>query len=77
MNPGVLRIMTEQKMAALRADCSRRGRRPVPHIGRAAPGARNVTAGWRHLSEWAGYKMIGMGCRLARPALVARVRAEL
>ena len=28
-------------------------------------------------SEWAGYKMIGIGCRLARPAVVARVQAEL
>jgi hypothetical protein len=32
---------------------------------------------WQHVSEWAGYKMIGMGCRLARPAVVARVQAEL
>ena len=77
MNPGALRIMAELKMADVRADCSRRSRRPAPHIREAPRGARNVTAGWRHLAEWAGYKMIGVGCRLARPALVARVQAEL
>jgi hypothetical protein len=32
---------------------------------------------WQRVSEWAGYKMIGIGCRLARPAVVARVQAEL
>ena len=77
MNPGALRIMAEQKVAELRAEGSRRSRRPAPHIGKSSGGARKATTGWRYLSEWAGYKMIGMGCRLARPAVVARVQAEL
>jgi hypothetical protein len=77
MNPGALRIMAELKMAELRADCSRRSRQPAPHARKAPRGARTVTTGWRHLGEWAGYKMIGMGCRLARPAVVARVQADL
>ena len=48
-------------MAELRADCSRRSRQPVPHARKALRGARTVTTGWRHLGEWAGYKMIGDG----------------
>ena len=35
------------------------------------------TRRWQRISEWAGYRMIGIGCRLARPAVVARVQAEL
>ncbi len=37
MNPGALRIMAEQKMADLRADCSRRSRRPDSAHPRGAP----------------------------------------
>jgi hypothetical protein len=77
MNPGALRMMAEQKMADLRAECSRPCRRTTPHTGKTPRDGRRMTSGWRHVSEWAGYKMIGIGCRLARPAVVARVQAEL
>jgi hypothetical protein len=77
MGPWTARVMADQRMADLRADASRRGRYAAAHGGtvRRAPTPR--ARRWQRASEWAGYKVIGIGCRLARPAVVARVRAEL
>jgi hypothetical protein len=77
MGPWTVRVMAEQRMAELRADASRTERYRAPRFGftRRGPGANTTRR--QHLSEWAGYKMIGIGCRLARPAVVARLRAEL
>jgi hypothetical protein len=32
---------------------------------------------WQALWAWVGYRMIGVGCRLARPAVVARARSGM
>jgi hypothetical protein len=77
MGPWTVRIMAEQKMAELRADASRKGHYPAAHAGPTRRRPQTMTTRRQHLSEWAGYKIIGLGCRLARPAVVARVRAEL
>ena len=77
MGPWTARVMAEQRMADLRADASWRGRYAAAHGGSVRRAATPRTTRWQHASEWAGYKMIGIGCRLARPAVVARVQAEL
>jgi hypothetical protein len=77
MGPWTARIMADERMADLRADALRSGRYAAAHGGQVARSARPGASRWQHVSEWAGYKMIGIGCRLARPAVVARVQAEL
>jgi hypothetical protein len=77
MGPWTARVMAEQRMADLRADGRRRGPDLAAHVGRVRRTSPTRTRRWQHVSEWAGYKMIGIGCRLARPAVVARVQAEL
>jgi hypothetical protein len=77
MGSWTTRVMADQRMADLRADASRRGRYAAAHGGTVRRAATSRARRWQHVSEWAGYKMIGMGCRLARPAVVARVQAEL
>jgi hypothetical protein len=77
MGPWTARVMAEQRMAELRADGAGRGRYAAAHGDRVRRTGPPSTRRWQHLSEWAGYKMIGIGCRLARPAVVARAQAEL
>ena len=77
MGPWTFRVMAEQRMAELRADALRKERCPAAHGGTTRRRVQPQTTRRQHLSEWAGYKMIGIGCRLARPAVVARVQAEL
>jgi hypothetical protein len=77
MGPATGRVMAEQRMADLRADGLRQLRYAAAHIGTAPRSVQPRTTRWQHFSEWAGYKMIGIGCRLARSAVVARVHAEL
>ncbi len=77
MGPWTARVMAEQRMADLRAGASRKGPNAAAHAGTVRRAATPRTTRWQHASEWAGYKMIGIGCRLARPAVVARVQAEL
>jgi hypothetical protein len=78
MLPWTTQIMTEQKVRDLQAEHSRAGRHyPAAYGGPQVPRAGRNARSWLRLSEWAGYKMIGVGCRLARPAVVARVQAEL
>jgi hypothetical protein len=78
MFPWTTTVMAEQKLVDLRTEClRRRGYGSSVRDDRARRRAKRTTTGWQCLSEWAGYKMIGIGCRLARPAVVARVQAEL
>jgi len=77
MGPWTVRVMAEQRMAELRADASWAERYRAPRTGATRRLPRANATRRQHLSEWAGYKMIGIGCRLARPAVVARLRAEL
>jgi hypothetical protein len=78
MIPWTTKVMAEQKLMDLRAERSRAGLRyRAGYGGSEAPRARRSTRRWQRMSEWAGYRIIGIGCRLARPAVVARVQAEL
>lgn len=77
MGPWTAGVMADQKLVDLRAESSWRGRYHATHGGVAARRAQRSTRRWQRISEWAGYRMIGIGCRLARPAVVARVQAEL
>jgi hypothetical protein len=77
MFPSMTVVMAEQKLADLQAEYLRRDFRLSLCEGTSRRRAKRTTTRWHRLSEWAGYRMIGMGCRLARPAVVARVQAEL
>jgi hypothetical protein len=82
VGPWTTSVMAEQRLIDLRAESSRHGRYGGAHggmTGRMVQGHRDErsTRRWQRISEWAGYRMIGIGCRLARPAVVARVQAEL
>jgi hypothetical protein len=70
-------VMAEQKLKDLRSDSLWWGYRSSLREAKARRGAKRATTRWQRLSERAGYRMIGIGCRLARPAVVARVQAEL
>lgn len=68
MSPWTVQGLVEQRHAELCRDRS---------------GPRRDLAGcvrWTHhcgagVWAWMGYRMIGLGCRMARPALVAQARA--
>jgi hypothetical protein len=82
MLPWTMKVMAEERLNDLRAERSGPGRRyhALDAALYAPPEARASKRGitrWQRLWERAGYRMIGIGCRLARPAVVARVRAEL
>jgi hypothetical protein len=85
MLPWTMKIMAEERLYDLRVENGRRqdreGRYVYRHSGfYAAPeacGPRGGATRWQRLWERAGYRMISFGCRLARPAVVARVQAEL
>ena len=57
-----------------------RGQRDRHRPGLVAPGCRRLglrTAGrrrWQGLSSWLGYRLIGLGCRLAHPVMVPEPR---
>jgi hypothetical protein len=51
---------------------ARRSRQTERVPGQARLGGPQRSRRWlRGISVWAGYRMIGLGCRLARPGLVA------
>ncbi len=78
MFPWTATVMAGQKLNDLRTECLRRqGYGSCLREGKARRRAKRATAQWQRLSEWAGYRMIGIGCRLARPAVVSRAQAEL
>lgn len=70
----------EAKVQRLRHDMQhdmQRGQSPRPahQPGRAhQPRQHPLSA---RVSTWAGYKMIGLGCRLVRPGLVAAARTRM
>lgn len=77
MLPWTMKIMAEERLNDLRAERSGPGRRyRALYAAAEARSCKRSTTRWQRLWEWAGYRMIGIGCRLARPAVVARVQAE-
>jgi hypothetical protein len=61
----------EQRLRAAQAAYGRLPRRDRPtRSTRSTLWARRSTGPFHRLSVWCGYRMIGLGCRLARPALV-------
>lgn len=77
MFPRTATIMAEQKLAELRTESLRRQWGSSSGKDRARRRAKRADTTWQRLSERVGYRLIGIGCRLARPAVVARVQAEL
>ena len=62
-------------LEGLRRDAGCAGARERRAVRLGRPGA--PTRAWRALAERAGFRMINLGCRLARPALVARARSGM
>jgi hypothetical protein len=66
--------IAQRRMAELNSEAA--SRRPG-HPQVAGVGARSghVKRRWQTLSVWVRYRMIGLGCRLARPAVIAGARS--
>ncbi|HTT92034.1 MAG TPA: hypothetical protein VMF65_20940 [Acidimicrobiales bacterium] len=78
MLPWTMKVMAEERLSDLRREGGQAGRRyPAAYDGGEARRAKQHTTRWQRLSERAGYRMITVGCRLARPAVLARVQADI
>jgi hypothetical protein len=78
MLPWTMKVMAEERLNDLRREPGRAAHRsPAAAGGGEARRTERNTTRWQRLSERAGYRMIAIGCRLARPAVVARVQADI
>jgi hypothetical protein len=70
--------MAEQRATELRGH--EHGRHQPGMGSWLEPGRKAIGTGiqrWQGVSAWVGYRMIGLGCRMARPAVVARARSGM
>ena len=72
--------IARQRQESMRDEASRLPRLGSDLVGRGSVGAK-LTGGAAHrvrsLQVWAGYRLIALGCRLARRAVVVGARSAL
>jgi hypothetical protein len=67
--------VAKQRVVELRQSEAGHGRGASLRAGLDAPKAE--ARPWQAISAWLGYRMINVGCRLARPAVVAGARSGI
>jgi hypothetical protein len=77
MTPWTAWDLARQRMSELGEEAARRHRLDVGGGMRRRKATKDRASYWARAAVWVGYRMIALGCRLARPEVLAAARARL